>query len=202
MAVVTTASERQRERDGSYAALEERILARDQVGASQVFYDLVKRRPARPRARARDGPHPRAVHPHAVPPAHDSGDVRFVNNDHCLLSMRAALQLKKLVSDDAAFLPMAQTIWYIPTGLDPWNQLLGKAPGHYNRIYNMEFSGAPTPPVAHWPDGEPITLGRDAPGAPGPLADAGDALRGRGGVPDVPRAAGEPEPTASRCSRS
>src|SRR5581483_5592083 len=87
----------------------------------------------------------------------DSGDIRFVNNDHCLLSMRAALQLKRLVSDEAAFLPMAQTLWYIPTGLDPWNQLLGKAPGHYNRVYNMAFSGAPAAPVAHWHDGEPIS---------------------------------------------
>jgi len=86
----------------------------------------------------------------------DSGDVRFVNNDHCLLSMRAALQLKKLVSAEHAFLPMAQTIWYIPTGLDPWNQLLGHAPGHYNRVYNMEFSGKPTDPVAHWADSAPI----------------------------------------------
>ena len=41
MAVTMTAPA-QREREGAYARLEERILARDQVGASQVFYDLVK----------------------------------------------------------------------------------------------------------------------------------------------------------------
>ena len=41
MAVTMTAPA-QRERDSVYARLEERILARDQVGASQVFYDLVK----------------------------------------------------------------------------------------------------------------------------------------------------------------
>ena len=35
--------------------------------------------------------------------------------------------------------------------------LLGKAPGHYNRLYNMEFSGAPEPPVAHWPDRAPLS---------------------------------------------
>ena len=68
MAVTMTAPA-QRERDGAYARLEERILARDQVGASQVFYDLVKA--GRPvdelvRETVRD---PRPVHPHAVPPA-------------------------------------------------------------------------------------------------------------------------------------
>ena len=31
-------------------------------------------------------------------------------------------------------LPMAQTIWYIPTGLDIWNQKINKAPGHYTRM--------------------------------------------------------------------
>lgn len=151
MAVTMTAPA-QHERDSVYARLEERILARDQVGASQVFYDLVKAgRPVPELVRETVRIHAPYTH---VPfhQRHDSGDVRFVNNDHCLLSMRAALQLKKLVPEETAFLPMAQTLWYIPTGLDPWNQLLGKAPGHYNRVYNMEFSGAPTPPVAHWPD--------------------------------------------------
>jgi hypothetical protein len=155
MAVTMTAPA-QREREGAYARLEERILARDQIGASQVFYDLVKAgRPVDELVRETVAIHAPYTH---MPfhQRHDSGDVRFVNNDHCLLSMRAALQLKRLIPDETAFLPMAQTIWYIPTGLDPWNQLLGKAPGHYNRVYNMEFSGAPEPPVAHWVDGPPI----------------------------------------------
>src|SRR3954469_1917720 len=155
MAMTMTAPAQQ-ERDSAYARLEERILARDQVGASQVFYDLVKAgRPVPEIVRETVRIHA----PYTHVPFHqrqDSGDVRFVNNDHCLLSMRAALQLKKLVSDEMAFLPMAQTIWYIPTGLDPWNQLLGKAPGHYNRVYNMEFSGKPADPVAHWTNGAPI----------------------------------------------
>ena len=42
MAVATTAPDLQRERDGAYVRLEELILARDQVGSSQVFYDLIK----------------------------------------------------------------------------------------------------------------------------------------------------------------
>src|SRR5207248_1898392 len=49
-----------------------------------------------------------------------------------------------------------QTIWYLPTGLDPWNQLLGKAPGHYTRMYQLDVSAAPPPPAIHWPDQEPL----------------------------------------------
>ena len=42
-----------------------------------------------------------------------------------------------------SYLPMAQTVWYVPTGLDIWNQLLGKAPGHYVRMYKIDVSSAP-----------------------------------------------------------
>ena len=38
-----------------------------------------------------------------------------------------------MVPSHLAMLPMAQTIWYIPTGLDIWNQKINKAPGHYTR---------------------------------------------------------------------
>lgn len=143
-------------RDEAYERLEERILGRDQVGASEIFYDLVKQgRPVSELVRETVRIHA----PYTHVPFHqriDDGDVRFVNNDHCLLSMRAALHLKKLVPGEAQFLPMAQTIWYIPTGLDPWNQLIGKAPGHYNRVYDMQLAGSPIEPVAHWADSPPI----------------------------------------------
>ena len=49
------------------------------------------------------------------------------------LSARATLNLTKLLPEELAGLPMAQTIWYIPTGLDIWNQKILKAPGHYAR---------------------------------------------------------------------
>ena len=68
----------------------------------------------------------------------DDGVVKFVNNDHCLLSARVGLPLRAMVRPELAWLPMAQTIWYMPTGLDPWNQLLGKAPGHYTRLYEHQ----------------------------------------------------------------
>ena len=53
---------------------------------------------------------------------------------------------------------MAQTVWYMPTGLDPWNQLLGKAPGHYARLYEIKFEGKPPLPEVHWPDQEPLAI--------------------------------------------
>jgi hypothetical protein len=140
----------------AYSQLEERILARDQVGAAEVFFELA--RAGRPLVELLS----EAVRIHAPythVPFHqrlDDGLVKFVNNDHCLLSARATLSLTRLMPAGYEQLPMAQTIWYLPTGLDPWNQLLGKAPGHYTRMYKLDVSAAPPPPEAHWPDQEPL----------------------------------------------
>jgi hypothetical protein len=147
------------EAGGLYAKLEERILARDQVGASAVFYDLVRfGRPATEILRETVRVHA----PYTHVPYHqriDDGFVRFVNNDHCLLSARASLRLPGYLPEPLAYLPAAQTIWYVPTGLDPWNQLLGKATGHYGGRGQKRDPNAPTaPPERHWPDQEPVTL--------------------------------------------
>src|SRR5215212_4372581 len=111
MAVVQTTAELQRERDGAYVRLEELILARDQVGSSQVFYDLIKEgRPVKELVREVVRIHA----PYTHVPFHqrnDNGELRFVNNDHTLLGMRAGLRLKKLVPQELAFLPIAQAVW-------------------------------------------------------------------------------------------
>ena len=52
-------------------------------------------------------------------------------------------------------LPMAQTVWYIPTGLDIWNQKINKAPGHYTRGFQGVITEPPAP-VVYWPDQEPL----------------------------------------------
>lgn len=142
-----------------YAKLEERILARDQVGASQVFYDLV--RAERPLAEiVRETVRIHAPYTHV--PYHqriDDGFVRFVNNDHCLLSARTSVRLPEYLPESLRFLPMAQTIWYVPTGLDPWNQLLGRAPGHYGRrAYKPDPNRPVAAPERHWADQEPLAL--------------------------------------------
>jgi hypothetical protein len=140
--------------DPLYAALEERVLDRDQKGASEIYYKLVKSgRPLTEMLREAVRIHG----PYTHVPYHermDDGYVNFVNNDHCLLSARASLHLSKMVPGAASGLPMAQTIWYIPTGLDIWNQKIGKAPGHYSRGMQVP-NGPPPAPVVHWPDQEP-----------------------------------------------
>jgi hypothetical protein len=143
--------------DPLYAALEERILDRDQTGASDVYYRLLKSgRPLPEMLREAVRIHG----PYTHVPYHermDDGYVNFVNNDHCLLSARAALHLSKMVPTAASGLPMAQTIWYIPTGLDIWNQKIAKAPGHYTRGYQMP-DGPPPAPSVYWPDQSPLAL--------------------------------------------
>ena len=49
--------------DPRYAALEDRILARDQVGASEAYYGLVRAGRPLPEMVARGGAHPRAATP-------------------------------------------------------------------------------------------------------------------------------------------
>src|SRR5499425_677792 len=142
-----------------YAKLEDRYLSRDQRGATQVFHDLVKAgRPATEIARETVRVHA----PYTHVPYHqriDRGFVRFVNNDHCLSIVRAGIRLPDFVSRELGYLPLAQAVWYVPTALDPWNQLIGNAPGHYGR---RAYKGSKTPPfpkpTAHWADQEPLRL--------------------------------------------
>lgn len=142
-----------------YAKLEECVLARDQLGTSQIYYDLVRaERPLSELLRETVRIHA----PYTHMPYHqriDNGYVRFVNNDHCLLSARASLRLPEFLPSHLRYLPMAQTLWYLPTGLDPWNQLLGKMPGHYGRwTYNPEAHDTIPHPEVHWEDQEPLYL--------------------------------------------
>ena len=141
-----------------YAQLEEKILERDQKGASRIYYDLVQAGRPQPEL-LREIVRIHAPYTHV--PYHqrlDDGVPRFVNNDHCLLSSRASIDLMKWVRSDLAHLPLAQTVWYIPSGLDPWNQLIGKMPGHYVRLYEIKFEGKPPLPEVHWPDQEPVHI--------------------------------------------
>jgi hypothetical protein len=138
-----------------YAELQERIMARDQTGASEIYYDLV--RAGRPLTEI-IAQAVRIHAPYTHVPYHeriDDGYPNFVNNDHCLLSARASLDLAKMLPDHLSMLPMAQTIWYIPSGLDIWNQKLNRAPGHYTRGLKGT-STEPPAPVVYWPDQEPL----------------------------------------------
>jgi hypothetical protein len=139
-----------------YRELEDRLLARDQVGGSRVYYELLRRGRPLPEIMAQAV---RIHAPYTHVPYHqriDDGFPNFVNNDHCLLSARAAINLQPMLPEQLAALPLAQTIWYIPSGLDIWNQKILKAPGHYaTRGYKMPNTTPPAP-VVYWPDQEPL----------------------------------------------
>jgi len=139
-----------------YQELEDHILARDQEAGSRVYYELLRRGRPLPEIMAEAV---RIHAPYTHVPYHqriDDGFPNFVNNDHCLLSARAAINLQKMLPEKLAGLPLAQTIWYIPTGLDIWNQKILKAPGHYaTRRYKMPNTEPPKP-VVYWPDQEPM----------------------------------------------
>jgi hypothetical protein len=141
-----------------YARLEERIIARDQKGASDVLYRLMKQG----RSVTEITRETVRIHaPYTHVPYHqrlDDGVVKFVNNDHCLLSERVGLPLASMIRPELRWLPLAQTVWYMPTGLDPWNQLIGRAPGHYTRLYDIKVNTTPPMPEAHWPDQEPLQI--------------------------------------------
>ena len=143
-----------------YAKLEDRCLARDQRGASDVYYDLIKA--GRPLNEIiAEGVRIHAPYTHV--PYHeriDDGYPNFVNNDHCLLSARATINLTKMLPSHLAMLPMAQTIWYIPSGLDIWNQKLDLAPGHYTRHRGNAGMLEPNPPapVVYWEDQQPLRV--------------------------------------------
>jgi hypothetical protein len=147
-----------------YHDLEERMLMRDQEGGSRVYYELLREGRPLPEIMAQAV---RIHAPYTHVPYHqriDDGFPNFVNNDHCLLSSRAAINLERMLPEQLAALPLAQTIWYIPSGLDIWNQKILKAPGHYaTRGYKMPNTTPPAP-VAPWPDQQPEYLD-------GPLAE-------------------------------
>lgn len=155
-----TAAPADRETAALYGALEEGVLGRDQAAASDALYGLI--RAGRPLTEMLletvriHGPYTQAPFHQRL----DDGFVRFVNNDHCLLSGRLALRMPEALAPELAFLPMAQTMWYVPTGIDAWNQLLGRAPGHYGRSrYDPARYPVPPAPVVHHPDEEALDDG-------------------------------------------
>ena len=155
---------RDQETQRLYNELEDRLLARDQIGGSRVYYELLRHGRPLPEIMAEAV---RIHAPYTHVPYHqriDDGFPNFVNNDHCLLSARAAVNLQSMLPEKLAALPLAQTIWYIPSGLDIWNQKILKAPGHYaTRGYKMPNTTPPAP-VVYWPDQEPLKQ-------PGPLGE-------------------------------
>ena len=142
-----------------YDALHNAVMDRDQHAAQSAYYHLI--RAERPLHEV-ISESVRIHAPYTHVPYHqrlDNGIVRFVNNDHCLSSERIACRMLEYLPSGYEHLPMAQALWYIPIGLDPWNQLLGRMPGHYGYVaYEPEKHATPPAPEVHVSDQEPLYI--------------------------------------------
>jgi hypothetical protein len=63
----------------------------------------------------------------------DAGEMSNVNYDHCVLGLRASRRMMPYLPKAHRQLSMAQAVWYMPQGLDVWDQLLCEFPGHSAR---------------------------------------------------------------------
>jgi hypothetical protein len=102
--------------------------------------------------------------PHLHVPYHlrylPNGSIDLVPYDHTVLSFRAALHLMESMPAAQRWLPLAQSMWYTPQGIDRWGQVHGKFPGHYCRSYGNEMPESDGhPPVYFEDDHEPLHEG-------------------------------------------
>jgi hypothetical protein len=146
--------------DKAFEKLTGAILDRDQPRTADLFFQMV----------AREGRSvgealsvvTEAEAPFVQVPGHINirdGAVSLVNNDHTILGLRASTDLMPYLPEQYRLLALLQSVWYIPAGLDIWNQLLFKYPGRY-----ATMKGVTVPPPAYGPvvwqqDLEPIREG-------------------------------------------
>ena len=99
-----------------------------------------------------------------------TGELHYVNYDHTILGWRGAVRLMSHLSKERAMLPIMQAMWYVPQGLNIYEQSICEFPGHYSRRgcvgkipedpEGIRFDGpAWTPPKIHFEDHEPIRSG-------------------------------------------
>lgn len=143
--------------DKAFDKLTEAILERDQPKTADLFFRMV----------AREGRSigqalavvTAAEAPFVQVPSHINirdGAISLINNDHTVLGLRASADLMRYLPEEYRLLALLQSVWYIPAGLDIWNQLLFRYPGRY-----ATMKGVAVPPPAYGPvvwheDQEPI----------------------------------------------
>ena len=143
--------------DKCFDLLTEAILERDQPRTTDLFYRMV----------ARDGRSvgdalsvvTAAEAPFVQVPSHINvrdGQIVLINNDHTILGLRASAYLMPYLPEKYRLLPLLQSVWYIPAGLDIWNQLLGKYPGRYATMKGITVPPPSYGPVVWHEDLEPI----------------------------------------------
>src|ERR1700720_1820343 len=133
--------------DKSFDMLTEAILDRDQLRTADLFHRMVTRdgRSVGDALRVVTA----AEAPFVQVPSHVNvrdGQITLINNDHTILGLRASAYLMPFLPEKYRLLPLLQSIWYTPAGLDIWNQLLGKYPGRY-----ATMKGIVVPPPSYGP---------------------------------------------------
>src|SRR6202048_1794126 len=143
--------------DKTFDLLTESILQRDQPRTTDLFFGMM----------ARDGRSvgealsvvTAAEAPFVQVPSHINvrdGQITLINNDHTILGLRASAYLMPFLPKKYRLLPLLQSVWYIPAGLDIWNQLLGKYPGRYATMKGIAVPPPSYGPVVGNDDQEPI----------------------------------------------
>ena len=89
-----------------------------------------------------------AAAPYVQVPSHmmrlPTGEMRGVNYDHTILGWRGAISLMRELGGTRGILPSIQAMWYVPQGLNVWEQVVCEFPGHYARDgeqCNRKFPG-------------------------------------------------------------
>jgi hypothetical protein len=146
--------------DKAFDQLTEAILDRDQPRTADLFFRMVQGGQSIGDALSVVTA---AEAPFVQVPCHINfrdGNIALTNNDHTILGLRASTYLMPYLPEKYRMLPLLQSVWYIPAGLDIWNQLLGKYPGRY-----ATMKGLNVPP----PDYGPVVWHDEAP----PIREAG-----------------------------
>jgi hypothetical protein len=144
-------------KDKAVDAFTDAILQRDQPRTAELFFDLV-RRDGRSMGDALSLV-TEAEAPFVQVPNHvdvRDGQITLINNDHTILGLRTSADLTRFLPEEYRMLGMLQSVWYIPAGLDIWNQLLGKYPGRYATMKGMNVSPPSYGPVVWNQDQEAI----------------------------------------------
>ena len=143
--------------DENFDALNQAILERDQPRTADIFHRMVVHQgrsvgDALSIVVAAEAPYVQ-VHSHINM---RDGNITLVNNDHTLLGLRASVSLMPFMPEAYRLLPLLQSIWYVPAGLDIWNQLLGRYPGRYALMKGMDVPPPDYGPVVWNPEQSPI----------------------------------------------
>jgi len=88
-----------------------------------------------------------------------NGDVVLTNNDHTIFGLRTSADLMRYLPMEYRLLPLMQSVWYIPAGLDIWSQLLFEYPGRYALMKGVDVPKAGQLPAVWACDQQPRVEG-------------------------------------------